>query len=122
MTIVSTGVHPAGMSACIGQAGHLLDRKRIDVGPQSHARLGWIADQADRGRRGVGHAVNMLQSQAIQLGPDHRGCLEFPKGEFGNAMKAMPQVCRLRGAGFDGGVEIHVGGMIPRSFADCSPP
>ena len=92
VSIMAAGVHSVGKGTGVGESGLLLDGKTIDVRSQGDARFGGIADEAYRGCRGVGNAVDMRNSQPVQFGANDSGRLEFLKGQFGNSMQAMPQV------------------------------
>ncbi len=105
--VMAAGVHSSWMGAGIGDAGLFLDWKGIDIRPEGNAGFGRVADDADRCCRGIADAVDVGNTKAIQFGSNVRGGFEFLKGEFGDAMKLMPQFGRVRDMFFDGGVRIH---------------
>jgi len=96
VTVVAAGVHGAVVGAGVGQVRPLGDRQRVDVRPQCDARLARVADPRDRRRLGVGDAVDVLDSEPIQLLANHRRRLELLIPELGDLVQPVAQLRDLR--------------------------
>ena len=107
VAVVAAGVHPAGVGAGVGEAGPLLDRQGVDVGPEGDAREGHVADPGDGRRRRVGHAGDELDPEPGQLGADQLGRLVLGVSELRDAVQPVAQLdrrgeCRGHGGVGDG--------------------
>ena len=89
MSVMTTGVHLAGVSRCIIDAGFLMDRQRVEIRPQPDCRSVTLTvdDGDDPGLRNA--VVDLVDAYFLQTFLDEGGCLGTVKAQFGNGVQ-MP--------------------------------
>jgi len=104
MPVVTAGVHPAGMSARIGQAGLFLDRQGIEIGADGDAPRSMFALQESDDTVATNAGVHLVSPPGEQPGDDLRGSL-FLASELRVGVKVAPLLDEL--INVDGRGKLH---------------